>query len=134
MNKKIKMTDDGGHFWLDGKLYKIKKYSRTSREEAMKGVHRFEYVEVNPEEYDKRIEALVTRITSHPGVDLKDVLRDALYDMHLDMITRLEKNLDKEEEKAKEQARQPKVETKRGERGTCVELRIGGRYGMQLRI
>ena len=125
---KLMMTDDAGHFWLEGKLYKIKKWRAGTKEERLKGIHRAEYVEVNPEEYDARIEKMTKELSSQPGVDLKDVLRDALYDISLDHLERLEKSLAKEKQKE-----QPKVATKRGERGTCVELRIGGHYGLELR-
>lgn len=134
MGKSIKMTDDGGHFWLDGKLFKAKRFRRGTPNEIMKGIHRVEYVEVDPSEYDKRIENLARRITSFPKVDLLEVLRDALYDETLDRLDRLEKLLDKEEAKAQEKSVEPRIETKRGERGTCVELRVAGRYGMNLRI
>lgn len=129
----IRMTDDGGHFWLGGRLYKVKAY-RTDAKSAMKGIHNAEYVEVDPDEYDRRVEELTSRIASFPGVDLKDVLRDALYDMTLDHLSRLEKKLDKEVARAEVASRPPKVETKRGERGTCVELIVGGLFGMQIRI
>ena len=132
--QKVTMTDDGGHFWIDGKLYKAKRYLRTDLPSIMKGLHRLEYVQVDSKEYDARIEKLVSKITSYPGVDLKDVLRDALYDMNLDHLDRLEKMLTKEDNVAEETANKPRVETKRGERGTCVELRIGNRFGAQLRI
>ncbi len=131
---KVEMTDDAGHFWLGGKLYKMKRYLRGSREGSMKGVHRAEYVEVDPKEYDNRIELLTKRIASFPNVDLLDVLRDALYDMPLKWLGELEGKLDKEEARAKQVAEKPKVESKRGERGTCVELRVGDKFAMDMRI
>lgn len=133
-NKRIKMTDDAGHFWLDGKLYKLYKPLATTREEAMKGIHQGEYVVVKPEEYDKTVNKLAERISKYPDVDLLDILRDALYDMPLKYVIELDKRLDKEEIKAKEEQREPRIKTARGERGTCVELRINGRYGMQIRV
>jgi len=131
---KLRMTDDSGHFWMDGKLYKLKDWVYPSKEEAMRGVHQARFVEVDPAKYDQRIEKLAQRIKTYPQVDLLDVVRDALYDMSLNQISRLEKRLDKEEAVAKEQKTEPRVSTKRGERGTCVELRIGNRWGAQLRI
>ena len=126
--KKIQMTDDAGHFWLDGKLFKIKRYMRGSREDLMKGIHKAEYVEVNPEEYDARVGNLANEIVSHPGVDLMDILRDALYDLPLEHLSRVEKLLAEEKKKPK-----PEVKTKKGARGTCVELRVGGKFAMELR-
>ena len=127
--KKIRMTDDAGHFWDNGKLFKLKKWLRGPREEYLKGVHNAEYVEVNPAEYDARIEALTKVIASSPHVDLLDVIRDALYDMPLEQLDRVEKLV------AQEQSKEvPQVETKRGERGTCVELRVGGKFACDLRM
>lgn len=134
MKKKVTMTNDAGHFWLDGKLYKMKRLLASTREDAMKRIHRAEFVEVDPKEYDERIEKLTNRIASFPGVDLLDVLRDALYDLPLKQLSKLEDKLNKEEIKAKEANSKPKVQTRRGERGTCVELRVGGRYAMELRV
>lgn len=126
--EKVQMTDDAGHFWLKGKLYKMKRYMRTTRDQIMKGIHRAEYVEVDPEEYDERVEKLAKLIMSYPKVNLVDVLKDALYDLPLDVLTRVEKLLVEEAKKAK-----PDVKTQRGERGTCVELRVGGKFGLELR-
>lgn len=135
MNKiTIKMTDDAGHFWLNGKLFKLKRYRSADKKEMMKGMHRGEYVEVSPVEYDSKIEILAKRIAAFPQVDLLDVLRDALYDMPLNHLDNLQKKLAKEEARASQSSTKPRVETRRGERGTCVELRIGGRYGMELRV
>ncbi len=67
---KIRMTDDSGHFWIDGKLYKLKDWIYPNREDAMKGVHQANFVEVDPNEYDQRVERLAQRIKSFPQVDL----------------------------------------------------------------
>ena len=130
---KIRMVDDQGHFYLNGKLYKLQKYARFKgggTKRTFEGV----FVEVNPEEYDKRISALTERVMAYPGVVLSDIIKDALYDLQLNVLENLEKRLDKEDMKAAEKGQTPKVETKRGDRGTCVELHIGGRYAAQLRI
>lgn len=126
--KKISMTDDGGHFWLGSKLFKIKRWVASSKKDRLKGIHTAEYVEVDPVEYDARVERLTKEIASSPGVDLLDVLRDALYDISLTHLSRIEKALEKEQQK-----KEPKIRTRRGERGTCVELRVGGRFGLDLR-
>jgi hypothetical protein len=131
---KIRMTDDSGHFWIDGKLYKLKEWIYPDRQEALKGVHQANFVEVDPNEYDQRVEKLAQRIKSFPQVDLLDIVRDALYDMSLNQLSRLEKKLEREEAISKEKNIPPRVETRRGERGTCVELRIGNKYGGMLRI
>lgn len=127
-SKKIEMTDDAGHFWLDEKLYKMKRYIRGTREELMRGVHKAEFVEVDPKVYDDRVDALANAIVSNPGVNLLDILKDALYDLPLEHMDRVEKLLVEEKKKPT-----PEVQTKKGERGTCVELRIGGKFAMELR-
>lgn len=136
MNGKVKimLTDDAGHFWRDGKLYKLRRWMTAPRELMMKGLHQGEYVEVNPAEYDARVEKLTRKIAAYPDVDLLEVLRDALYDEPLVFLDKLEKKLQVEDTKAGEAKRVAKVETRRGERGTCVELRIAGRYAMTMRI
>jgi hypothetical protein len=129
----LEMTDDGGHFWLDGKLYKIKRCFYPTKEDRLKGTHKAEYVEVDPLEYDARVNALAQRIANFPQVNTLDIIKDALYDMALVHLTRLEDKLNKEEQRAKVERRKPQVETKHGERGTCVELRIANRFAIVLR-
>ncbi|GAG50846.1 unnamed protein product, partial [marine sediment metagenome] len=46
----------------------------------------------------------------------------------LEHIGRVEKLLVEEKKKPT-----PEVQTKKGERGTCVDLRIGGKFAMELR-
>ena len=135
MDKKIRISASNnlGHLWLDGKLYKVRKYQPVPKDDALKGVFNMEFVEVDPQEYDARIEAVAKRIASYPQVDLLDTIRDALYDLPLCYLQRLEEKLNKEEIKANVEGRKPKVETRRGERGTCCELRIGGKYALNLR-
>lgn len=53
------------------------------------------YQEIDLEEYDKRVEALATKIAKMPGVDLMAVLKDALYDLPLNHLAIVEKSLQK---------------------------------------
>jgi len=131
---KIMLTDDAGHFWREGKLFKLRRWLSAPKDLQMKGLHQGEYIEVDPEEYDAKVEKLARKIAAYPDVDLLDVLRDALYDEPLVFLDKLEKKLQREDTRAEEVESKPRVETRRGERGTCVELRIAGRYGMTMRI
>ena len=130
---RVTMADDQGHFYLDGKLYKLQKYQRFKVDgpsRTFEGV----FIEVDPEEYDNRIENLTKRVASYPQVILTDLIKDALYDMQLAWLDRLEKRLDEEDKKSLATGQPARVETKRGPRGTCVELHVCGRYAAQLRV
>lgn len=118
MPEKIKMTDNQGMFRKEKKVFKAHHYT---------GVH-IVYEEIDPEEYDLRISTLADKISSLPEVDLKDVLRDALYDLSLKRLEIVEKALEKELAKVK-----PSVKTTKRDRGTCINLAIGGRFAFQIR-
>jgi len=102
----------------DGKAYKVLRHSRTSDI----------FVEVDLSEYDNRIFSLADKITSSPGVDLKDILRDALYDLPLELLSKIEERVNTEVAKP-----EPDIKTTKRERGTCINLAIGGRWAMELR-
>ncbi len=118
MAEKIKMTSDQGMFRKDGKLFKVSRYS---------GVHTY-YEEIDPKQYDERIHKLAEQLASMPDVDLMDVLRDALYDVPLRRLEVIEQKLAAELEK-----KVPQVRTTKRDRGTCINLAIGGRYALELR-
>ena len=92
--------------------------------------HEITYVEINLEEYDKRVDALARSLAKMPGVDLLSLLKDALYDLQLDYLKNVESKVNKELEKEKPQI-QTKVSTTY--RGTCVNLNVGGKNLVELR-
>ena len=111
-------TGLGTTMYKDGKLFKVLKFSKTSEV----------FIEVNPAEYDKRIHDLSKKIASYPGVDLLDVLRDALYDLPLARLEVIENMLSGEAEKP-----EPQVKTTKRDRGTCINVAIGGKFAFELR-
>ena len=88
------------------------------------------YEEIDLEEYDIRVEKLAKEIAKMPGVDLLAVLKDALFDLPLDYLGNVEKKVFQELEKA-----EPEIETKvdTNYRGTCVNLRVGGKNMVEIR-
>ena len=122
--KLLKLTDNDGLITEGKTLYKIHHYGKA---------HTFHYEEIDPEEYDNRINTLADKIAKYPNVNLLDVVKDSLYDLPLKLLERLEQKLVVEETKAAEVEREPKVATKTTNRGTCVDLTIGGKYALNLR-
>ena len=118
-DKAFKMTTGlGTTMYKDGKMFKAVKFSKTN----------VIFIEVKPEEYDRRIHDVADKIASYPGVDLKDVLRDALYDLPLSRLDVIEKMLADETEKG-----EPQIRTTKRDRGTCINVAIGGRFAFELR-
>lgn len=95
--------------------------------------HKGYYVEIDVEEYDKRVHALAQKIASMPQVDLLSILRDALYDIPLKRLEKVEEMIEKELSEATLENREPKIETNARRRGTCVNLNVGGRFALELR-
>ncbi len=117
--ERIRMTTGiGGLFHKAGKWFKVLKHQ---------GVHNI-YEEIDLEEYDKRVCGLAKKIVSSPNVDLTDILRDALYDLPLERLGKIEEMLKQEMAKAT-----PSVKTTKRDRGTCVNLAIGGKFAVELR-
>ena len=98
--------------WVGGKLY---------------------YEEIDLEEYDKRIAELAKKIASAPEVDLLSLLKDALYDLNLDRLDRVEQMVNTELEKSKKEKRPSNIKTTPRQRGTCVNLAVGGKFAVMLR-
>jgi len=124
VRKILKITDNDGLLQEGDKLYKVHHYDRK---------HNIIYHEVNPEEYDERIEELSEKIMACPGVDLSTVVKDALYDLPLGLLDKVEERLNVEIEEAKQSKTTPKVKTNTKNRGTCVDLYIGERFAVNFR-
>lgn len=107
----------------------IKRGSTLFKAKSHRG-HEVTYVEIDLEEYDKRVRKLAENIAKMPGVDLLAILTDALYDLPLDYLKNVESKVNKELEKPK-----PEIKTKVATtyRGTCVNLNVGGKNVMELR-
>ncbi len=112
-----------------GLLYKDGKYFKELRREGPK----INFIEIDPKEYDFRIQALTNKLIKCPGVDLSIILRDALYDMSLSQLDKMEKDINKEIELAEARKTEPNIKTKVRERGTCVTLVCDGLYQMTIR-
>lgn len=91
------------------------------------------YEEIDLGDYDKRIENLAKKIASMPQVDLLSLVKDALYDLTLERLDRVEGMVSTEVAKAKEEKRKPEIKTTPRQRGTCVNLAVGGRFALMLR-
>ena len=119
----IKMTDGSPYNSMirrGSTVFKAKKHKE----------HEITYVEIDLEEYDRRVTELASKIAKMPGVDLLAILKDALYDLPLDYLKNVETKTLKELEKPEPQI-QTKVSTTY--RGTCVSLNVGGRNLCELR-
>ena len=92
--------------------------------------HEVVYVEIDLEEYDRRVAELAVNIAKQPGVDMLAILKDALYDLPLDYLKSIEGKVNKELEKPK-----PEIKTKvaTSYRGTCVNLNVGGKNLVEIR-
>ena len=92
--------------------------------------HEITYVEIDLEEYDKRVAQLAENIAKQPGVDMLAILKDALYDLPLDYLKSIEGKVKKELGKPK-----PEIKTKVATtyRGTCVNLNVGGQNLCEIR-
>ncbi len=115
----------------DGSPYNgmLKRGNTVFKAKSHKGTN-ITYQEIDLEEYDKRVDHLAHTITQSPEVDLLAILKDALYDLPLDYLAQVEKKLGMELKKP-----EPQIETKVDTtyRGTCVNLRIGGKNLVELR-
>jgi len=115
----------------DGSPYNsfLKRGSTLFKAKCHRG-HEVTYVEIDLEEYDKRVDELAKNIAKQPGIDLLALLRDALYDLPLDYLKNVESKVNKELEKPK-----PEIKTKVATtyRGTCVNLNVGGKNLVELR-
>ena len=125
------MTEKEKMVMTDGSPYHgmLKRGTTIFKAKKHRGVQ-ITYEEIDLEEYDNRVDLLARTISTMPGVDLLAVLKDALYDLSLDNLLEVEKKMDKELKKPI-----PQVVTKSDTtyRGTCVNLRIGGKNVVQLR-
>lgn len=92
--------------------------------------HEVIYVEIDLEEYDRRVAKLAENIAKQPGVDMLAILKDALYDLPLDYLKSIEGKVKDELEKPK-----PEIKTKVATtyRGTCVNLNVGGKNVLEIR-
>ncbi len=117
------MTDMTGLVNKDGKVFKAQKWR------GLRAV----MVEINPQEYDARVQRLADMIMASPGVNLVDVLKDALYDLPLDRLAVIEQMVGQELETAKAEGRPPDMKTTKRDRGTCVNLAVAGRFCANLR-
>lgn len=121
--EKILMTDGTPYNSM------LRRGSTVFKAKCHKG-HEITYVEIDLDEYDRRVNELAKSIAKMPGVDLLAVLKDALYDLNLDYLKNVEGKVIKELAKPK-----PVVETKVSTtyRGTCVNLNVGGKNLVELR-
>jgi hypothetical protein len=119
----IKMTDGSPYNSM------IKRGSTLFKAKCHRG-HEVTYVEIDLEEYDKRVDELAKSIAKQPGIDLLALIKDALYDLPLDYLKTIESKVKKELEKP-----EPEIKTKTATtyRGTCVNLNVGGKNVMELR-
>jgi len=121
--EKIVMTDGSpysGMLRRGSTVFKAKKHIGTQ----------ITYVEIDLEEYDKRVIDLAKEIAKSPAVNLLEILKDALYDLPLDYLATVEKKVKEEIQKPK-----PVIATKvdTNYRGTCVHLNVGGKNLVELR-
>ncbi len=114
--KLMKITDNDGLIQEGKNLFKVHHYGAG---------HNILYEEINPEEYDKRINEIAKELVKHPAVNLTDIVKDALYDLPLKLLERLETQLKKEESRSSITQETPVVKTRTTNRGTCVDLVIG---------
>ncbi len=122
--KLLKITDNDGLIQEGERLYKAKRYGNG---------HTIFYVEVDPKEYDKRVEDLATKIIAYPQVSILDIIKDALYDMPLDRLDKLQSMLAKADADTVATGEPPNVRSKTANRGTCVDLFINDKYACNLR-
>ena len=120
---KIVLTDGSpynGMFRRGSTVYKAKKHVGTQ----------ITFVEIDLEEYDKRVHELAVKLAQMPSVDLLSILKDALFDLPLDYLGSVEKKISMELEKP-----EPKIATKvdTNYRGPCVSLNVGGKNLVELR-
>jgi len=120
----IKITDNDGLIQEGDKLWKEHHCDRR---------HNIHYVEIDGEEYDKRVEELSNKIMACPDVDLSSVVKDALYDLPLGLLDKIEERLNTALEEAKKTKVKPKVKTTAKNRGTCVNLCINEKFAVNLR-
>ena len=119
----IKMTDGSPYNSM------LKRGSTVFKAKCHKG-HEITYVEVDLEEYDKRVDDLAQKLAKKPGIDLLAIHKDARYDLQLDYIKNVETKVGKELEKPV-----PEIKTKVSTtyRGTCVSLNVSGKNLVELR-
>lgn len=117
--KQIELTDNHGMLHEGRRLFKAHHWAGT----------RVVYEEIDVAEYDRRIADLAEKLSAMPGVDLLAVLKDALYDLSLKRLEKVEAALCKEVETSEE----PRVVTTSRDRGTCINIAIGGRFAFQVR-
>ena len=121
--EKIKMTDGSPYNSM------LRRGSVIFKAKSHKG-HEITYVEIDLEEYDKRINALAKNLAKMPEFDLLAILKDALYDLNLDYLKNVESKINKELEKTKPDI---KTDVSTTYRGTCVNLKVGGKNLVELR-
>lgn len=115
----------------DGSPYNgmLKRGSTIFKAKRHRGVQ-ITYEEIDLREYDERVYDLANKIAKMPGVDMLAVLKDALYDLPLDYLAEVEKKIGEELKKP-----EPKIVTRTDTsyRGTCVNLKVGGKNLVVLR-
>jgi len=121
--EQIKMTDGSPYNSM------IRRGSTVFKAKSHKG-HEITYVEIDLEEYDKRVDELAKNLAKMPGVDLLAILKDALYDLNLDYLKNVESKVNKELSKP-----EPEIKTQVSTtyRGTCVSLNVAGKNLVELR-
>ena len=119
----IKMTDGSPYNSM------IRRGSTIFKAKSHKN-HEITYVEIDLEEYDKRVDELAKNLAKMPGVDLLAILKDALYDLQLDYLKSIETKVNKELEKPEPEI---KTQVSTNYRGTCVNLNVGGKNLVELR-
>ncbi len=117
--KQIELTDNHGMLHQGNRLFKAHHWKGT----------RVVYEEIDIVEYDRRVADLAEKLAAMPGVDLLAVLKDALYDLSLKRLEKVEAAFSKEVEASEE----PRIVTTSRDRGTCINVAIGGRFAFQVR-
>lgn len=117
------MTDQMGLVHKGGKIFKAEKWHGP----------KVRMVEIDAAEYDARVQRLADTIMASPGVNLVDILKDALYDVPLKRLDTIEAMVSEEVKKAKTEKRTPDMKTTKRDRGTCINLAVGGKFCAVLR-
>jgi len=103
---KVEINPEEKYHVIDGKVYKISKQTVKKKSDHLSRVI---LVEVDKDEYDKRVTDIIDVIA--PVLDVRDILRDILRDLPLNEIEKIERRILKKVE----------VKQKKG----CVNLMIG---------
>lgn len=106
LSMKVEINPEENYHQIDGKFYKISKQTVKKKSDHLSRVI---LVEVDKDEYDKRVESIVDSLA--PVLDVRKVLKNILRDLPLNEIVKIERRL----------AKKVKIREKMG----CLGLIIG---------